>query len=76
MTEQEKLELLIQGRYLSLKNVADLISACPHVVPSGIGISQYLDELKKGARFLSECLIQEEDLKPFFSAASIEKKNS
>ena len=62
-----KLHKLFKTRYDNLKHVADLLAACPHVVPSGIGIAQYLEELKKGARQLSEYLEPEEDFEEYIS---------
>ncbi len=72
-TEEEKLELLIINLYTSLKNVADFISACPHIVLYGIGVSQYLEELSKGTRQLAEYLLKEEDL-PFLHSKKSRKR--
>jgi hypothetical protein len=70
----EKLNKLIEGRYGTIKNVADLIAVCPHVVPSGIGIAQYLEELRKGARQLAEYLLTEEDFEEFLRPKGDQKQ--
>ena len=64
--EWKKLEQMAAGRYASLKEVAELISACPHVVPADIGIPQYIEELRKGAMHLKEFLVQPDDIELVF----------
>jgi hypothetical protein len=53
--EQMKLEAV--ARYSGLKEVADLLAACPHVIPANIGVAQYLEELRNGSRLLAGFLI-------------------
>ena len=47
---------LIDEEFNYLKQAASLIAICPHVVPSGIGIAQYFDELEKNAVSLQKYL--------------------
>jgi hypothetical protein len=58
LTEAEKamaasMPRIMENEYSSLKKAADLIACCPHVIPAGIGIEQYFEELKKGDRWLN-----------------------
>jgi hypothetical protein len=57
-TKAEKAKILeiIDEEYECLKQAAALIAACPHVVPSGVGIAEYFEELKKNALSLQKYL--------------------
>jgi hypothetical protein len=59
--EQTKLEAA--ARYDALKEMADLLAACPHVIPANIGVAQYLEELRNGSRLLAGFLINGPDQK-------------
>ena len=58
LSKADKLKILelIDEEYESIKKVASLIAVCPHVVPAGIGIAQYLDDLQKEALSLQKYL--------------------
>lgn len=63
MTEEEKREWEawkagVNTRHINLKEVAELVSACPHVIPAGIGIEEYFDILRNGSRLLTKYLIE------------------
>jgi hypothetical protein len=49
----EQIKLEAATRYSGLKEVADLLASCPHVIPANIGVAQYLEELRNGARLLT-----------------------
>jgi len=72
MPEWKSVEQMATRRFGSLKEVAELISVCPHIVPAGIGIPQYIEELRKGARQLNEFLIQPEDIQPLLDRLNSE----
>jgi hypothetical protein len=59
--DQVKQDVVV--RYSGLKEIADLLAACPQVIPANIGVEQYLEELKRGARLLTTFLIAGPDQK-------------
>jgi hypothetical protein len=59
--DQAKQDFIV--RYDGLKEMAALLAACPQVIPANIGVEQYLEELKKGARLLTTFLVAGPDQK-------------
>jgi len=55
-SDKVKILKIIDEEYEYIKKAAGLIAACPHVVPSGIGIDKYLEELEKSAVSLQKYL--------------------
>ena len=51
ITKQELID-----KYSSLKSVAKLLAACPHVIHAGIGAAAYIEELKTGSKLIAEYL--------------------
>jgi len=55
-TEEVKILRIIDDEYEYINKVARLVSTCPAVVPSGVGVAQYLDDLEKCAVSLQKYL--------------------
>lgn len=60
-SELKKIIDIVDERYSNIKTITALLAVCPHVVPSGIGVVTYIEELYSAAKRLRKLLLEEVD---------------